>query len=297
MKKNLIVTLAACMVFSLSLSGCGTATDSASSTSSTTSGESSSKVEISAKSEQDLIEEENDILEKNKDLWEKVFASMNKNVTDDMLNSNYGDILIAAVENAKDQFSDAEYEILKSDAEQIRKIEDEIAALPTDSGDELTNAAAGSSFPQFEGNDLDGNKVDSGIFAENAVTVVNFWFNECKPCVEELSEMNALNDRIKEQGGEVIGVNVGTLDGNEENIATAKQILETKGAKYRNIYFASNSDAGKFALGVTAFPTTYVIDRNGNIVGEALLGGIDNDDNLNTLQNTIDEVLAKNAQK
>lgn len=300
MKKNLIVTLATCMVFSLSLSGCGTATDSASSTSSTsstTSGESSSKVEISAKSEQDLIEEENDILEKNKNLWEKVFASMNKNVTDDMLNSNYGDILIAAVENAKDQFSDAEYEILKSDAEQIRKIEDEIAALPTDSGNEPTNAAAGSSFPQFEGNDLDGNKVDSGIFAENAVTVVNFWFNECKPCVEELSEMNALNDRIKEQGGEVIGVNVGTLDGNEGNIATAKQILETKGAKYRNIYFASNSDAGKFALGVTAFPTTYVIDRNGNIVGEALLGGIDNDDNLNTLQNTIDEVLAKNAQK
>ena len=297
MKKNLIVTLAACMVFSLSLSGCGTATDSASSTSSTTSGESSSKVEISAKSEQDLIEEENDILEKNKNLWEKVFASMNKNVTDDMLNSNYGDILIAAVENAKDQFSDTEYEMLMSDAEQIRKIEDEIAALPTDSGDEPTNAAAGSSFPQFEGNDLDGNKVDSGIFAENAVTVVNFWFNECKPCVEELSEMNALNDRIKEQGGEVIGVNVGTLDGNEENIATAKQILKTKGAKYRNIYFASNSDAGKFALGVTAFPTTYVIDRNGNIVGEALLGGIDNDDNLNTLQNTIDEVLAKNAQK
>ena len=109
--------------------------------------------------------------------------------------------------------------------------------------------------------------------------------------------MNALNDRIKEQGGEVIGVNVGTLDDNEENIATAKQILETKGANYRNIYFDSDSDAGKFALGVTAFPTTYVIDRNGNIVGEALLGGIDNDDNLNTLQSTIDEVIAKDAQK
>ena len=93
--------------------------------------------------------------------------------------------------------------------------------------------------------------------------------------------MNALNDRIKEQGGEVLGVNVGALDGDEQNIATAKQIL----------------DAGKFALGVTAFPTTYVIDRNGNIVGEALMGGIDNDDNLNTLQNTIDEVIAMDAQK
>ena len=294
MKKNWIVTLAACMVFSLSLGGCGIATNSASQT---TSSESSSGVEASGKAEQDLLEEENNILEKNKDLWEKVFSSMDKNITDDMLNSNYGDVLIAAIENAKDQFSDAEYEMLMSDAEQIRKIEDEIAALPTNSDNELTNAATGSSFPQFEGNDFDENKVDSSIFAENAVTVVNFWFNDCKPCVEELSEMNALNDRIKEQGGEVIGVNVGTLDGNEENIATAKQILETKGAKYRNIYFDSNSDDGKFALGVTAFPTTYVIDRNGNIVGEALLGGIDNDDNLNTLQNTIDEVLAKDAQK
>ena len=294
MKKNWIVTLVACMVFSLPLSGCGTATNSASQT---TSSESSSEAEISGKSEQDLLEEENNILEKNKDLWEKVFSSMDKNITDDMLNSNYGDVLIAAIENAKDQFSDKEYEMLMSDAEQIRKIEDEMAALPIDSDNESTNTATGSSFPQFEGNDLDENKVDSSIFSENAVTVVNFWFNDCKPCVEELSEMNALNDRIKEQGGEVIGVNVGTLDGNEENIATAKQILETKGAKYRNIYFDSNSDAGKFALGVTAFPTTYVIDRNGNIVGEALLGGIDNDDNLNTLQNTIDEVLAKDAQK
>ena len=294
MKKKWIVTLAACMVFSLSLSGCGTAMNSASQT---TSSESSSEAKTSGKSEKDLLEEENNILEKNKDLWEKVFASMDKNITDDMLNSNYGNVLIAAIENAKDQFSDTEYEMLMSDAEQIRKIEDEIAALPTDSGNESTNAATGNSFPKFEGNDLDENKVDSSIFAENAVTVVNFWFNDCKPCVEELSEMNALNDRIKEQGGEVIGVNVGTLDGNEENIAIAKQILETKGAKYRNIYFDSNSDAGKFALGVTAFPTTYVIDRNGNIVGEALLGGIDNDDNLNTLQNTIDEVLAKDAQK
>ena len=294
MKKNWIVTLAACMVFSLSLSGCGNATNSASQT---TSSKSSSEAETSGKSEQDLLEEENNILEKNKDLWEKVFASMDKNITDDMLNSNYGDVLIAAIENAKDQFSDTEYEMLISDAEQIRKIEDEIAALPTDSGDEPTNAAAGSSFPQFEGNDLDGNKVDSSIFAENAVTVVNFWFNECKPCVEELSEMNALNDRIKEQGGEVLGVNVGALDGDEQNIATSKQILETKGAKYRNIYFDSDSDAGKFALGVTAFPTTYVIDRNGNIVGEALMGGIDDDDNLNTLQNTIDEGIAMDAQK
>ena len=320
MKKNLMMMLAACLALSVPLSGCGsTVKDTSSSVSSEVSGE----AETSGKSSQELLDEENAIMAKNNDLWEKVFASMSKNVTEDMLGSNYGDVLMAAVEGikdqltneeyqtlkghaqkihdledgAKDQFTDAEYKTLKSDAEQIRKIEEEIAALPTDSSEEQTSDASGTAFPQFEGKDLDGNKVDSSVFAENAVTVVNFWFNECKPCVEELSEMNALNDRIKEQGGEVLGVNVGALDGDEQNIATAKQILETKGAKYRNIYFDSDSDAGKFALGVTAFPTTYVIDRNGNIVGEALMGGIDNDENLSTLQNTIDEVLAKDAQK
>ena len=294
MKKNLIITLAACLAFSIPLSGCG---NTAKDTSSNVSSEVSSEAEASGKSEQELLDEENAIMAKNNDLWEKVFASMSKNVTEDTLSSNYGDVLMAAVEGAKDQFSDTEYETLKSDAEQIRKIEEEIAALPTDSSDAQASDASGTAFPQFEGKDLDGNQVDSSVFAENAVTVVNFWFNECKPCVEELSEMNALNDRLQEQGGEVIGVNVGTLDGDEQIIAAAKQILETKGANYRNIYFNSDSDAGNFALSVTAFPTTYVIDRNGNIVGEALLGGIDNDENLSALQNTIDEVIAKDSQK
>ena len=289
MKKNLMIVLAACLALSVPLSGCSsTAKDASSSVSSEVSGE----AETSGKSSQELLDEENAIMAKNDALWEKVFASMSKNVTEDMKSSNYGDVLMAAVDGAKDQFTDAEYETLKSDAEQIRKIEEEIAALPADSSDAQTSDASGTAFPQFEGKDLDGNKVDSSVFAENAVTVVNFWFNECKPCVEELSEMNALNDRIKEQGGEVLGVNVGALDGDEQNIATAKQILETKGAKYRNIYFDSDSDAGKFALGITAFPTTYVIDRNGNIVGEPIVGAITEEKQAETLQKLIDQALA-----
>ena len=108
--------------------------------------------------------------------------------------------------------------------------------------------------------------------------------------------MNALNDRIKEQGGEVLGVNVGALDGDEQNIATAKQILETKGAKYRNIYFDSDSDAGKFALGVTAFPTTYVIDQNGNIVGDPIVGAINSAEQRAALDKLIDQAIANSEQ-
>mgnify|MGYP002710562067 CR=1 FL=1 len=229
-------------------------------------------------------------------LWEKVFLSMSKNVTDDVISSNYGDVLMSAVEGAKEQFSEEEYEKLKADAEQIRTIEEKIAEISaSDASSQPEDAAQGDAFPQFTGKDLDGNDVDNSLFSANAFTVVNFWFNGCKPCVQELDDLSALNERIKEQGGEVVGINVETLDGNKQGIETAKQLLEMTGANYRNIYFDASSEAGTFALGIMAFPTTYVFDRNGRIVGEPLLGGIDNEKNLEMLQKTMDEALARDS--
>ena len=221
------------------------------------------------KSENELIAEENDILAANNALWEKVFASMDKNVTDTTLSSNYGDILMSALDHAKDQFTDEEYAALKADVDKIREIETQIAALPQDEAASQSMTQTASTFPQFEGKDLDGNSVSSSLFADNAFTVVNFWFSGCKPCVDEMDDLNALNQRIQEQGGE---------------------------AAFRNIYFDSASDAGKFALGIMAFPTTCVVDRQGNIVGEPIMGGIDKEDNAATLQKLIDEALAQSQQ-
>ena len=222
---------------------------------------------------------------------------MDKNVTETTLSTNYGDFLLSAVEKAKDQFSDEEYKTLTADAEKIRDIENQIAALAP-AGDAASGAAAqGTAFPQFEGSDLEGNPVDNSLFAGNAFTVVNFWFNGCKPCVEELDDLNALNEKVKAQGGEVVGINTETLDGNQQGIETAKKLLAATGASYRNIYFASGSDAGKFALNIMAFPTTYVFDRDGNVVGQPLLGGIDKEENLAALQKNIDAALSKDNAK
>ena len=249
------------------------------------------------KSENELIAEENDILAANNALWEKVFASMDKNVTDTTLSSNYGDILMSAVDHAKDQFTDEEYAALKADADKIREIEAQIAALPQDEAASQSMTQTASTFPQFEGKDLDGNSVSSSLFADNSFTVVNFWFSGCKPCVAELGELNALNETLKKQGGAVVGINVDTLDGNADAISTAKSLLESKGASYQNIYFPSDSAAGDFAGDIMAFPTTYVIDRSGAIVGEAMLGGIDNEDNMAALQKLIDQALANDSAK
>ena len=255
----------------------------------------SEAADTGSKTSAELLEEENAILDAHQELWNQVFASMDK--SSPATAENYGDVLLSALENCRDKLSDEDYQTLKSDAESIRSIEEQIAALPADDSAGQSETAAASAFPEFTGKDLDGNAVDSSLFANNAYTVVNFWFSGCKPCVAELGELDKLNQTAKQQGGALIGINVDTLDGNADAISTAKSLLESKGASYQNIYFPSDSAAGDFAGDIMAFPTTYVIDRSGAIVGEAMLGGIDNEDNMAALQKLIDQALANDSAK
>ena len=297
MKRIAAILTSMVLVFSLAACGSQQAGTAAGSEAASAAQTSEAASAAQSKTEEQLLAEENDILGANDELWEKVFASMDKNVTQTTLGNNYGEFLMSAVDNAKDQFTEEEYASLKADADKIRKIENQITALPQDEATSQSAAENGSTFPQFEGKDLDGNSVDSSLFANNAFTVVNFWFSGCKPCVDEMDDLDALNQRIKEQGGEVIGVNTETLDGNADNIATAKKILESAGASFRNIYFDPNGEAGKFALGIMAFPTTCVVDRQGNIVGEPIMGGIDQEANMATLEKLIAEAVANDTGK
>ena len=143
---------------------------------------------------------------------------------------------------------------------------------------------------------MDGNSVNSGdLFSKNAVTVVNFWFTSCNPCVEELDELDALNKEIADKGGELVGVNTFTLDGNEDSISEAKDVLTKKGVTYRNVYFDSDSDAGKFTENIYAYPTTYVIDRSGNIVGEPIVGAVTDPKHKEELLKLVDEAISQDS--
>lgn len=246
----------------------------------------------------DLYQQENQIFEKHKDVWEKVFRKMSKA---DAGSDNYAEYIASTVESNKNSFTDDELKTLKEDIETIRGIEEQItevenkldASGASDSKDDDTIA-----FNNISGKDFDGNDVDENLFSKNAVTVMNFWFTGCKPCVAELSKLNELNDAIKSMGGEVVGVNTDTFDGKEATIKEAKKILESQGAKYRNFALDSSSDAGKYASEIMAFPTTILVDRKGNIVGEPMVGGIDNQENYDTLMKQIKSVIeADSANK
>ena len=242
----------------------------------------------------DLYQQENQLFADHEDVWNKVFGMMNKSTADP--NANYADYLNDTIESNKDSFTEDELKILTDDIETIRKIEEQIAEIEkkntaSDNTSQENNSTDVSPFKNFSGKDFDGNSVDESLFSKNAVTVVNFWFSGCKPCVSELSKLNELNDAIKSMGGEVVGINTDTFDNNKTTIKEAEAILKKQGAKYRNLSIDSTSDAGKSASDIMAFPTTILVDRNGNIVGDPMLGGIDNQDNYDTLMKQIQSVI------
>ena len=260
----------------------------------------------------ELLERENVLLSENAELWEKVFMAADKGMTMQEDGKNYGDFLLDTVEAAKEQFTDKEYEWLKESVTEISNIENKLTELENKypeimqksmdgdmsmpAGSDMTTPPDDGSmqkFPAFEGKDLDGNTVKSDeLFSGNTVTVVNFWFTTCNPCVGELAELDALNKELAEKGGSLIGVNTFTLDGDEAAISEAKDVLAKKGATYQNVYFDSDGEAGKFTTNIFAYPTTYVVDRSGNIVGEPIVGAITEKKQAETLQKLIEQALA-----
>ena len=315
MNAKKLVTLLLVAVLALSLVACGTENNDKmgdmGGNGSAMTGEPKNAEEALAM-HKELMAQEKALLSEKTELWEKVFMAADKGMTMQEDGKNYGNFLLKTIEDAKEEFSDEEYEWLKESATEISNIENKLTELEEKypeimqksmDGDMSMPAGSDTStppddgsmqkFPAFEGKDLDGNTVKSDeLFSGNAVTVVNFWFTTCNPCVGELAELDALNKELAKKGGALIGVNTFTLDGDKAAIADAKDVLAKKGATYQNIYFGSGGDAGKFVENVFAYPTTYVVDRNGNIVGDPIVGAITEKKQAETLQKLIEQTLA-----
>ena len=315
MNRKRIFTRAFAVLMLLALAACGTKNNDKmgdmSGNGSAMTGEAKNAEEALAM-HKELMAQENALLSEKTELWEKVFMAADKGMTMQEDGKNYGDFLLKTIEDAKEEFSDEEFAWLKESATEISNIENKLTELEEKYPDIMQKSMDGDmsmpagsdtsnppddgsmqKFPVFDGKDLDGNTVKSDeLFSANAVTVVNFWFTTCNPCVGELSELDALNKELAKKGGSLIGVNTFTLDGDEAAISEAKDVLAKKGATYQNVYFDSDGEAGKFTTNIFAYPTTYVVDRSGNIVGEPIVGAITEKKQAETLQKLIDQALA-----
>ena len=211
------------------------------------------------------------------------------------LEEKYPEIVQKSLDSDMNMPADKDMDTMPDSGSKDNKTDGGNTGNKTDSGStgKTTDDSSLPEFPAFEGKDLDGNTVKSSdLFSGNAVTVVNFWFTTCGPCVGELGDLDALNKELSGKGGALIGINAFTLDGNEAAISEAKDVLTLSGATYQNVYFDSGSEAGKFVESIYAYPTTYVVNRSGRIVGDPIVGAITGKVQADALQAQIDKALA-----
>ena len=144
-------------------------------------------------------------------------------------------------------------------------------------------------FPEFTEVDTEGNEITSAIFADYDATIVNFWNNGCGTCIAEMPELEELYQDFKERNINLIGVGTDSGEG-EEQLATAREILAEKGVTYPNISPDPEGDFYKdFIADIFTYPTTYIVDREGSIVGASIAGNVK--EQLDTVEARLELIL------
>ena len=125
-------------------------------------------------------------------------------------------------------------------------------------------------FPAFTATDLEGNTVTESIFADKDLTVLNIWGTFCNPCVGEMPELGEwakeMPDNVQ-RVGLIIEIN-GEEDTKQRDVAV--DITSNAGAEFTQIIV--NQDFAPVLREVLGVPTTMFIDKEGNIVGDSILG-------------------------
>ncbi|EEB35429.1 redoxin family protein [Anaerococcus hydrogenalis DSM 7454] len=310
-KKLQISALALALAFTFV--GCGKKENSENSTSNKTSVESKANDKENAKdnlssdksstdsndqSVDDLMQKQNDILQKHDKQWQVAFSKADKSKIAGEPDVSYDAYLLDLVEKSKDELSKEDYDLLKKDVEEIGKIEKIInkkkgidEQFNKDKKKQSASTKELKLFPEFKSKDFEGNEVTKEIFKDKKLTLVNFWFNGCAPCVGEIPHLQKLNDEIEKMGGQVIGINTEAKVGDEEIIKEAKKILKKQGATYKNISLDPDSELGKYAEQIMSYPTSVLVDSDGNIVGDPIVGAIDKKDNYNKVKTMIEKII------
>ncbi|WP_253200453.1 TlpA disulfide reductase family protein [Clostridium sp. CF012] len=144
-------------------------------------------------------------------------------------------------------------------------------------------------FPEFEATDFNGNTVTNKMFKDYDVTIVNFWTNGCGSCIAEMPELEEYYQKFKKEKINLIAINPSSGD-SKEALALSKNILKEKGVTFTNIIPNMKSPFYKdFISEITGYPTTYIVDGNGNIIGAPLIGVVKNQEDK--LLKRIDEII------
>ena len=137
-------------------------------------------------------------------------------------------------------------------------------------------------FPEFTAKTVSGEDISSDLFKDSKLTVVNVWGSWCGPCVQEIPELQKLYESMKEKDVNVIGLaqDAGT------DLDAVKEIIDKNKVTYQNIVPEGATE--DFVMSLMAFPTTFFVDSDRNIVG-VIQGGR----NLEAFTAAVEGVLEK----
>ncbi|MDY2761216.1 MAG: TlpA disulfide reductase family protein [Faecalimonas umbilicata] len=160
----------------------------------------------------------------------------------------------------------------------------------TDTSKKTANETAQDNlFPKFTGTDFNNNTVDNTLFNKNEVTLLNFWFNGCSACVNEMPALEDLNKKLQKKGAELIGINV-EAGSSEKSLSEAKEILAKQGVTYRNLFINGGQKAQEYIEKIFAFPTTIMVNKSGNIIGDPITGSIEDEKKIDSILKMVDDI-------
>ncbi|WP_296112871.1 TlpA disulfide reductase family protein [uncultured Anaerococcus sp.] len=141
----------------------------------------------------------------------------------------------------------------------------------------------------FEAKDQDGKKFTNEDFKNYDATVINLWFTGCSACIQEMPELNKVADDLKKDDK----VNFLTLctdaEYDESTMAAYKRIIDGNKPTYQALGVKNEGEIKKYLDHVFAYPTTIVVDKNGEIIGDDVVGAITPEDQLAKLKNNIEK--------
>lgn len=144
-----------------------------------------------------------------------------------------------------------------------------------DQPQDTSNAGDSTTVGKFEIKGVDGKDYTEKVFSDYDLTLVNIFTTWCSPCVNEIPELEKLYEEMKEKGVGVVGVVLDTVgdDGKQDDAAVKKAgvLQEKTKASYPFLIPDSTMMNGRLN-GISAFPETFFVDKEGNIVGETYSG-------------------------
>ena len=176
---------------------------------------------------------------------------------------------------------------LSTNSEAEKDLTDEIENIKTTLG-EMTPFNGQSAFEQpqtatsdadnvgtFETTDIDGNTYTEKVFSDYDLTLVNAFTTWCSPCVNEMPELEELYQEMKDQGVGVVGMVLDSVseDGPpDDSIVQKAQLLKEKtGVTYPLLIPDKGFLNGRIS-GLQSFPESFFVDKDGNIVGDPIMG-------------------------